>query len=212
LYDLVGEKVYNTILASVTTSVSDTYPGGPWTVLERERDGTTRVYLQVYRGSERQPCHLDASLGWYRNRAGMKWSGLSVAMNCNTSYGTYLAGAPATGVFEKIAEGVKTKGVETSTRRMNTFISSYETKFDEKKIVLNRPGQCVGFHAGEQVHAGVGHNGTICPLTNEIFCGRIILYLFFVPREVYHVVKFLPLFSTEFPWGLMEKGILDVQV
>jgi hypothetical protein len=213
--DVVGIDLYDIVLAEVGRQLDLNYPDqAPWAVLDTERTPKgprTRIWLQIYREQEkRQPIHFDSGLTWYRNERG-PWTGLSVILNVNDGVAPYLAARPVAGVFENVRAAARSgKSAELTAKAVQGLLQTYETAFLDPKV-RNRAGQITAFAPGDQPHAGMGFDGSIDPL-NASWTGRVVLYLFFVPESEKAKVEHLPLFSSEYPWGLMHGGVTETQV
>jgi hypothetical protein len=210
---VVGDKLYYLILEEVRKQIDLNYPEqAPWTELDTERTPTgsqTRIWLQIYREqNKRQPIHFDCGLTWYKNNKGY-WTGLSVIVNVNDGVATYLTEKPASCVFDNIRRRASTHPKQTAGA-VQALLNTYESAFVDPKI-RNRAGQVTAFAAGDQPHAGMGFDGSIDPL-NPDWVGRVVLYIEYVPASEKAVVEHLPLFSSEYPWGLMHAGVTATQV
>ena len=118
--------------------------------------------FQVYKGSGYQPLHLDSAVGWYPDGRGGMWAPLSCVLSINDGVGTYLSGAPVYGLFDKFIEKKSTP--DQIRKVIDKLLSSHEKDFDVAKAPLNRAGQILTFHSGEQVH---------CGLSTDYKCGVI---------------------------------------
>lgn len=212
LEDVVGNLKYRQILSYVRAQVDLHYPThAPWCVMEKEKmDGKiiTRVFLQIYRESGKQPMHLDNGLGWYDSPQG-RWGALSLIVNINDGAATHIAPKPLTGVFANVRRQGKDRAA-SSAKAVQKILTQYETAFPPTGR-RNRAGQMLAFHPGEQIHCGVGFDNSVDPV-NPDFVGRVVLYLFLVPKSVAKTIWELSLFSAEFPWGLMRGGVKTLQV
>ena len=94
---------------------------------------------------------------------------------------------------------------------MNRILSDQEKVYDRQNVPLNRAGQVLTFHPGEQVHCGVSTNYK-CSLTGDVLPERVVMFVDFVPQKFYNKVRNLKLFHSEYPWGLQKGGIQTHQV
>ena len=200
--DALGSELAKVIVDAVMAKVDINHPSmAPYVVSEEH------LSLQIYRGTKRQPMHLDSGVGWYHDEKGQKWAPLSVVVNLNDAAGTHLPGPPVSGIFDLVRDHSSESGVT----KLTTFLKRYEQSYDQERDVENKAGQILSFHPGEQVHCGISTN-TRCSLTGGIFVGRIVLFIPVVPGKFKNKAKQCPLFSTEYPWGLQQQGITLNQV
>ncbi len=213
LLDVVGPSLYKKLVGGVITKLNINYPEmSPWSVLDKEPGGgghpeKSNISLQIYRGSKkRQPMHLDSAVGWYMYDE-TPWAPLSVLIHMNDGFKTNLAGAPLFGLFDKIRPETPGEFVKSFTQ----ILEMYDTLFGEAPPVVSRAGQILAFHPGEQIHQGLGSDYK-CSLTGHLFTGRVMLFLSCVPQRMLAKVANLPLFNSEYPWGLQRGGITVRQV
>lgn len=114
-------------------------------------------------------------------------------------YGPYLFGPPQDNFFPNLLRSCDSDP-EKVFAVVNEFLQEGDAKFEVPPIV--RAGQCVCWHPGEQVHAGVGPGGYVSTLTQSK--ERKTLFGVFVPTILCGLVDRNPIFGTEGQtWGLM---------
>ena len=129
---------------------------------------------------------------------------MSTITNLNDGVGTYVHGDPVFGVFETALK----KSDDTAA---GLHVLSHLRKCEQNVGSVfhgpdNHAGQILAFHPGEQVHRGMGYDGRVDPLTPGLRM-RIVLFLCFVPKRYFNHVWSLKLFSSEYAWGFMRKGV-----
>lgn len=224
---ILGPREVSSLVGSLEAALGAAYPSqSPWRVVENEvlADGTraTRLFFQVSRTvGKRQPFHWDTGLPWFRNEFG-RWAPLSVVLHINDGLSTFLPCGPLD-VFGKFRRVIweqekkdkkdkkgknkhKAKAEASVAVALQKLLDDIENDNPEPATQRSRAGQCLGFHSGEQVHAGTSWDGVPDPLVPELKA-RVVAYFFALPSSEYDAVWKLPLFNPETPFGLMKGGI-----
>ena len=142
---------------------------------------------------------------------GLVWAPLSSIVNINDGAGTYLSGPPLFNFFPKLYKKVKRRGVLEGLKTVRKVLSDCEFKYDKKNIKLNRAGQILTFHGGEQVHCGVSTNYK-CSFSGDLLSERVVIFLPLVPTKFLQQLRKVELVDTETPWGLQKGGVQECQV
>jgi len=116
-------------------------------------------------------------------------------------------------VFERMRGSKSIKNHALLAANLTQVLQHYETLDDGVQLtqrLRSRAGQCLAFHAGEQVHAGMGWDGESDPCFPK-WAGRVVSYFFALPKAESHRWSHT-LFNPESPWGLMREGITALMV
>lgn len=209
--DLVGEDIYLEVTRAVEEGLDRAYPSqAPWDIIHYEYKYKWRYlrrdWLQVTKEiGPRQPTHWDTSCPWFENARG-HWAPLSVVLHLNDGLSTYLPGPPVD-CFTEMRERYKA-GLTPDflAKALVKLLDKYDvTDHNLTHRPRSRAGQCLAFHSGQQVHAGMGWDGVVDPV-NPDMCGRVVSYFFALPRLHQNLWR-LPFFNPEEPWGLMGPGV-----
>jgi len=167
------------------------------------------TYAQVVKTDKRQPFHLDASALWYKMPDGRVWAPLSVVLHLNDGPATVL-GPPPSPLFKELLDQ-KSMDPQVLADNLVTVFQQVEEKFVDARSSRNKAGHCLAFHAGEQIHAGAGHDKRPDPVFPS-WNGRVVAYFFAHPMEITLTSANKALLCHETPWGLMREGITKSQV
>lgn len=210
LRKLLGDKMYDDLTSVVENALDKAYPTHhPWKILHTKRVSPTneiqdRNYLQITRTMTFQPLHWDTATSWYKDSRGI-WGPLSVILHINDGPTTHLTSTPCR-LHEMISKSLKSgispkKIAKSLVSTLEIFENKMEVNWDHR----SRAGQCLAFHAGEQIHSDMGWDGEYSILDN--FPGRVVACFLAVPKSVSHLVEHSSLFNPESPYGLMMEGI-----
>ncbi len=225
--ELMGPAVYDEVCSAVERGLNATYSSqAPWSVIKseyipdqggQEERFKPRDWLQITREvGKRQPCHWDTSVPWFENDRG-HWAPLSIVLHINDGLSTFLPGEPSDtfSLMRKLAESKKTLGHCTIlAQNLVRLLDNYDRM--DKGVQLtsrqrSRAGQCLAFHAGHQAHAGMGWYAEPDPCT-PTWCGRVVSYMFAMPKSEVRKLWTNPICNPEYPWGLMREGITPQMV
>lgn len=214
LQDLVERDKYLGLIEAVERKLNIHYPeGAPWRIQQTMKDdkgkSQSATYAQVVKTDKRQPFHLDASALWYKMPDGRVWAPLSVVLHLNDGPATVL-GPPPSSLFEELLNH-KSMDPQVLADNMMTVLQQVEEKFVDARTSRNKAGHCLAFHAGEQLHAGAGHDKRPDPVFPS-WNGRVVAYFFAHPLEIVLTPANKALLCHETPWGLMREGITKDQV
>jgi len=211
----VGEPMYTELCASVEGAINKAYPHHQWKILHKDVNGAQvkeRNYFQITKEMNKmQPLHWDCAAPWYEDSRGA-WGPLSVVLHVNDGVATYVHGEPLS-----LCDFINRQRDEHKCppHKIAKFLEEHLDKEEGRKSVdwglRRRAGQCLGFHAGEQVHAGMGWDG-VPDTIMENFPARVVIYFFTVPKMYVNRVAKLSILNPEFPIGLMREGVTPAQV